>query len=574
MSLEQSAVPGALASREELNGILSRAVTASRLNESETLSDDLRMLGDIGVRFIGRSVYAWINPIDQEAEDAHIAAAASLADRVHREIGDEVVLQACLFEAIYPQVDHIDIPAWVFDDLGEAPQTRRFRYEDMTSAAVRAPGQGQGSPWAGGAVPDLSLPETQRWFYYRARRYLEAGIEALHIGQLHLIAGADVGYAGIQKLVAAIRQAAVRHARRGWVILDAHSHGVSHNGRLLLDFTSRPLSARAITSRPQGIALIRRGQTLPGIHPGGWECEDAPVLLEVDNWHGVSLPQDAALWMDMNKRAAAGRWGWDDVSWLAHQTPAERHGFLAYAEAWSRLQGPEWYFQPPVRRPLGRGAWQRQDGTAILYYHANRRTWACPHGWGDEDALAALFSARSSADVPDHQPAHLAWTSNPAARSASGLDVPLPVTLVGDIQEHIGGIVGDASCPWSRLWPVGQSDSAADATAGPTPAPAVFERSFAFPMPADLRFTVMTGGTGIDPTNAGGVSGGPAWALRVERAGQIITFRFDWEARTLEALDAQTGESCLIDPDADRSAEDLRLEPFRKAGEQPPADWF
>jgi hypothetical protein len=552
---------GALTDRAKLNDILGRAVTVSRLGESDSLDDDLRVLARIGARFLGRAAYAWITAGDQSAEDAHFDAAEKLARRVHTEVSDDAVLQACLFEAIYPQVDTIRIPAWVFEDLEEPVESRTFSYRAMTSDAVQAPAQGLGSPWAGGAVPDLTLPESVRWFYYRARRYMQCGFEALHIGQLHLIAGADHGYIAVERLIQAIRRAAALRARRGWVILDAHSHGVSRDGRLLLDATSRPLSARAITTYPEAVALVRRGTRLGGIHPGGWECDDAPVLLEVDNWHGYSLTPDPVLWLDADARAAAGRWGWDDISWFAHQPLSDRHAFLDYADAWARVQGREWHFQPAVRRPLARAAVQNPDGSRRMYYRANDLSAECRDGFGDESALADLFARRASqaergAYPPDPAVAELGAEEK---RTPSGLDVPEPVAVVGEIQSHIGGIAGDASCPWSTLYPAGSGR---------------FEREFAFPVATDISFTVMTGGTGIDPTNNSGASGGSPYCLRIRHAGQRVRLSFSWEERVLTAVDLEDRSSCLIDPGERRAPADVRMADRRREEHDLPAAWF
>lgn len=546
------ASPGTLTDRNQLNAILSRAVTASRLAESDSLSDDLRLIAAIGARFLGRAAYAWLVPED---EHEHLAACARLAERVHTEVDPTVVLQACLFEAIYPAVDRIAIPEHVFRDLDQEPQARTFSYEQM-HGGVPAPAQGLGSPWAGGAVPELAKPEALRWFYYRACRYIDAGYEALHIGQVHLIAGTDRGYRNVERLVAAIRSYAARAARRGWVILDAHSHGIARNGRLLFDCTSRPLSARPIVSQPETIALLRRGTVLPGVHPGGWSCRDAPVLLEVDNWHGYSLAPDPSLWIQGRRRAAAGRWGWDDISWFAHQEPRQRREFLAYAHAWAQLQGPEWHFQPPIRRPLGRAELLQPDGTPIKYYHANRSSAACPGGFGDEDAIAALWRSNSSRSEPENATADLAIG---AAITDSGLQVPEPVALVGEIQEHIGGIVGDASCPWSRLHHIGGG---------------VFARRFVFPLTCDLRFTVATGGTLTDPTNDGGLSGGSPFALRVARPGQCIEISFDYEAKTVRAIDCATRDSALVPPEQAVDSAQRYAAQERDLLRHVPPDWY
>lgn len=543
------AVPGSLADRDALNAILARAVTCSRLFESDSLEDDLRMIRDLGARFLGRAAYAWLVPADEEE---HFAAVERMTRRVHAEVDEGIVVQACLFEAIYPDLARIPIPEWVFRDLGEPVERRRFDYEAMVGA-VRPPNQGMGSPWAGGAVPDMSRSETLRWFYYRAGRYIDAGCEAFHIGQIHLIAGADRGYRAVERLVDAIRRRAAQRARRGWVILDAHSHGIARDGRLFFDFTSRPLSARAVRSYPEAIALVRRGTRLGGRHPGGWLCDDAPVLLEVDNWHGYSLEPDPTLWLDGGRRAGAGRWGWDDISWLAHRSPDERGAFLRYADAWARLQGAEWHFQPPVRRPLGRAALRKPSGEIVPYYHANRSGRACPDGFGDEAAIASLWSEEWSIEPDDRNPP----AEHP--RSPSGLDIAEPIALVGEIQEHIGGILGDSSCPWSALRHTGEGR---------------FARRYTFPVAADLRCTVTSGGTGTDPTNEDRISGSAPYAVRVRRPGQVLEFVFDWETRELAVCDAESGESALIPASIAVPADKRRRESAVSVPDPLPADWF
>ncbi len=546
----RNAVPGSLADRGELNAILSRAVTCSRIYESDSLDDDLRMIARLGARFLGRAAYAWLVPDDEEA---HFTEVDTLTRRVHTEIDDGIVVQACLFEAIYPGISRIPVPEWVFRDLDEPVEARCFDYEAMVGA-VRPPNQGLGSPWAGGAAPDLSLDETLRWFYYRAGRYMDVGCEALHIGQIHLIAGADRGYRAAERLIEAIRRRAAGHARRGWVILDAHSHGIARNGRLFFDFTSRPLSARAVRSYPEGIALVRRGTRLGGRHPGGWMCDDAPVLLEVDNWHGYSLEPDPALWLDGDRRAEAGRWGWDDINWFSYQTPDLRRDFLRYADSWARLQGAEWHFQPPIRRPLGRAAIRRPDGPIIPYYRANESGPACPDGFGDEAAIASLWSAARSFEPETATP-----SASEPPRSPSGVDIAEPVALVGEIQEHIGGIPGDASCPWSTLRHIGEGR---------------FARRYAFPVAADLRCTVTVGGTGTDPTNEDGISGSPPYTVRVTRPGQVLEFVFDWETRRLAVRDVESGKSALISASRAVPARERRRAGAVAIPDPLPTDWF
>ena len=502
--------PGTLPDREPLVSILSRSVTLANGYNSPCPDDDLRMLARIGPQFVGRAAYVWVTKADDEA---HFQQAAAWTTRVHGEVGPDVVLQAAIFEAIYPTVGEIPIPEWVFEDLGETPEARSFSYEAMRGR-VHMPDQGGGTPWTGGMVPDLAQPETLRWFYYRARRYLEAGYEAIHLGQAHLVAGADPGYRHLAELVRLIRLAATRHARRGWVILDAHGHGIAIAGRLLFDFTSRPLSARCLVDHSGQIALIKRGQSLGGLHPGGWACKESPTLVEVDNWGGYSLAPDSPDWENPLRLAMAGRWGYDDICWFARLSDAGRHDFLRYAHRWARLQGEDWYFQMPLARSLGRANITNRAGEKVHRYRANSPSAACPEGFGDEDAVIAAWREPDPA-------VHRAPNPVPASPDANDLTVPEPVTVTGPLQPLLGGVPGDASCPWSRLHGIG---------------PGRFARTFCLPLAGRFPFTITTGGTMSDPTNQGGLAGGNPFLLDVPSPGTLFRITFDHATREVQSV--------------------------------------
>jgi hypothetical protein len=62
--------------KEVLESYLSRAVTAADLVNSDTLEDDLRMIGNIGAKFLGRSSGVW----EMEADDEeHFRKSKALA---------------------------------------------------------------------------------------------------------------------------------------------------------------------------------------------------------------------------------------------------------------------------------------------------------------------------------------------------------------------------------------------------------------------------------------------------------------------------------------------------------------
>jgi hypothetical protein len=505
-----------------LRAYLARAVTYARGFASHTLPDDLRMIAKVGARFLGRSALIWSpDPDDNE----HFRKAAAFAAQVHA-VDPGIICQAAVFEAVYPEVDAIGIPEWVFTALGEPVERRRFRYSEM----VR-PGAGDGEHWRqfgeGCRVPDLTQAETRRWFYYRCRCYIEAGFEAIHLGQPHLYAATDDGYALLDQLIRHVRDYAAVAARRGWVFLDAHTHGIVRGGRLLFDFHSRPISATNDLAHPEGIILQHRGTSRGGIAPAGWTTASLPFLLEVDNWGGWSMPAEKR--NDLVARSQAMRWGWDDIAWFAHQPATVRQHFLKYAHRWLRSADSAGYFQIPIRRLLGEAPVSDSTGAPVWHYQANRPSLACPQGFGDEDAIAALWSEPESAWLADYHAANLRWhRAHPTL--ANGIDAPELVYLVGPIQTALGGIAGDAMSHYSRLFSHGDG---------------TFERAVVIPHGGEYPFTVSIDGTMTEYYRRGGLPTNPVWRLVTTEANQTVLLRFDYRTRQVQALD-QAGRSLLV----------------------------
>ena len=82
------------------------------------------MLKAVQPSFLGRAAYRWLH----EQGDAEHFAQATWATRVHQEVSADIVLQACIFEAVYPPIDDIAIPDWVFHDLGQGVESRNFSW--------------------------------------------------------------------------------------------------------------------------------------------------------------------------------------------------------------------------------------------------------------------------------------------------------------------------------------------------------------------------------------------------------------------------------------------------------------
>ena len=241
-------------SRQVLESYLARSVTHAGLCASSPeaptscLNDDIRMLTGIGAKFVGRAAYSWDVP---QNDDAHFRQATEAATAVHK-ADPQIILQACVFEAIYKDAGKIPVPDWVFTEFGMAPEKRNFSYEAMLydGGVLR-------DHWMSSAsVPDMSKRETKMWFFYRARRYIDAGFEAIHFGQVHLMDKNDPNHHNWLDMLTRVRHYAAVKARRHFVLCDAHTHGVIVNGVSLFDFNAWPLRPAELPDRPQHCELV------------------------------------------------------------------------------------------------------------------------------------------------------------------------------------------------------------------------------------------------------------------------------------------------------------------------------
>src|SRR5207253_7524237 len=150
----------------------------------------------------------------------------------------EMILQACVFEIVTPQVEQVPIPDWVFTALNQPLEKRNFRYADMIYPPPQRRDWGRN-----GSVPDVSRMETKLWFYYQAASYIDLGCEAIHFGQVEIMNRNDHGNTHWFHLISLVRDYAARHARRHMVLCNGHvpSGGLMHDGNPILDFHAFPL---------------------------------------------------------------------------------------------------------------------------------------------------------------------------------------------------------------------------------------------------------------------------------------------------------------------------------------------
>ncbi len=338
-------------SREVLENYLSRSITMEgMLNGRGDLTDNIRMLKSSGAKFIGRSICLWGG---ESNLFSNFARAKEQVPIVHA-ADPEMMLEACIFEIVSRQVEQVPIPDWAFAALGQPVEKRNFRYDDIIFPA------GQGRQWGpNAAVPDVSRPETKLWFYFLARSYIDLGFEAIHWGQVELMNKNDRGNASWEQVLTLTRAYAVEHARRHMIVCDAHvpSGGLARGGKLLLDFHAFPLRIMEVPDKPEeailkvGFSDGIYGHSKGGLTYSGWSCEHLPYLVEFDNY-GVSKHPSKA-----NETGSFNWvWGYDEISWFAHQSQSYRSNWLNYAWAWVRQTDTNGWLEMPgsrtVRSPL------------------------------------------------------------------------------------------------------------------------------------------------------------------------------------------------------------------------------
>jgi hypothetical protein len=368
-------------SRPVLENYLSRSITMEGLlNGRGDLDDNLRMLKSMGAKYIGRSICLW----GGEANLLRNFERAKQQMPKVREIDPDMILEACVFEIVTPGVERVPVPDWAFEALGRPVEKRNFRYADMIY-----PASGQRRGWGGGgSVPDVSRPETKLWFYFLSRSYIDLGFEAIHYGQVELMGRNDRDRSNWSRVLTLARAYASGHARRHMLLCNGHvpSGGLVRDGKLLLDFHAFPLRIMETPDRPQE-AILKvgysdgiYGRSKGGMTYSGWSCERLPYLVELDNYGSSRRPGQAragSIWV----------WGYDEITWFAHQPADYRSQWLWYAWDWLKQTDLSAHLEMPGSRTMS----SPLDGRR--WYYANLPSPAVPEGLGDEETIRAIWEA-------------------------------------------------------------------------------------------------------------------------------------------------------------------------------------
>jgi hypothetical protein len=382
-------------SRDVLENYLDRSVTAGYFLVPGTperyqfpyREDDIRMLQNIGAKFIGRSIYRWSEE-SKLGDPVFLNYAKRLIDRMH-DYDSEIIFQGCLFEHVSADVNNLEIPAWVFEAFDLPVEKRTFNSLDMIKrldpdAPIRWGG-------TGGGVPMINNQETQLWFYFLAKSYIDIGCEAFHLGQVDLIGQDDPDKTHYAKFLQKIRDYAAKNARRHYVLLDGHTPngGFIKDGVSLLDFNSFPLRIKEVVDKPmEGILEVDYsdgifGRSLGAISPSGWKAESMPYLVEFDNFgtngnQGVANVDDPFCW------------GYDDITWFSVQSEEERNKWLWYAFDWIKENDPNGHLQMCVIRMITGG----KGNETLRSYFANTNSIACPVGYSQEETIKEIWNTR------------------------------------------------------------------------------------------------------------------------------------------------------------------------------------
>jgi thiol-disulfide isomerase/thioredoxin len=377
-------------SRARLDYYLKRAVTMAEFLAVDPYAndgpypykkDDVRLIHNIGAKFIGRAIYRWGNEATLANPD-FLKAAMALIKEVHSK-DPEVIFQAAVFEAVTGQVNRLPIPDWAFIALGRKVEVRNFRYDDMLDTKGKFINHwGKGS-----SVPDITRPEAQLWLMYLCGVYMNLGCEALHLGQVALMGMNDPGLRVWNGFVRKVRNYARTHTAHHWVLLDAHTPqgGMVIDGKSMLDFNSFPLRIKEIPEKPmEGVlqvgyldAIFQR--SMGCITPSGWKCEALPYLVEFDNF-GISRNPGVA------DTASHFIWGYDEITWFYLLPEEKRNAWLRYAHHWVAANDPTGWLQMPISRIVSLGR-----GNSPAHHRGNIRSKDCPIGVNVEQVVKEIW---------------------------------------------------------------------------------------------------------------------------------------------------------------------------------------
>ena len=296
-SLVAASAPDPRTSEINLSWFLSRAATVSGFltpsgsdsRMSKNTSDTIRMVAAMGTRYAGRAAFVWGNEQNIPMILPELRANAKL---LHAR-SPHTILEGAIFEIVTRAgVEALSVPGYVLQAFGQPASSRRFNY-----TAMLFPDGSFVDHWSKDAsVPDMTQLESRMWFFYVGSSYLSHGCEALHLGQMMLMSKHDVHMRRTHELLTKLRAFAAAHARRGYVLCNAHLYRepwVHLNGtkKLVFDLHAFPSRPQPLLKSPTDCVLNASfedaiyGRSAGGIAAqGSWTTPSLPYLVELDDY--------------------------------------------------------------------------------------------------------------------------------------------------------------------------------------------------------------------------------------------------------------------------------------------------
>ncbi|MDB5051616.1 MAG: hypothetical protein JWO30_4687 [Fibrobacteres bacterium] len=418
-----------------LNNYLNRSIHYTELLHSDLSlgrdkrgvdpRENIRALLNMGAKYIGRSIMIWGNEEDLNQYTPWLKNAKRMIDTMHS-VDPDIIFEAAEFEIISTMVGVLDVPAAVLQAFGQPVVARKFNYQAMLYTDGKFVNQ-----WGpNNSVPDMSRLETRMYYYFLACNYIDIGVEAFHFGQVGLMDQADPGHVNWLDMLTKVRAYAKLHARRHMALCNAHTHPSSNlviNGKTLFDIGAFPMRiAQQGTACCKGELRVGYTDALftkskGGITPSGWACKNLPWLAEFDNYGGGNPgPSSAAPFI----------WGYDEITFIAIQSEADRKAWLKYAWDWVAVNDTAAHLMMPGMRVLTHG-----PAFSPNWYWSNTKSAACPKGFNTEADIKEIWGTKSSRIAPRPDvisPLNLHGNSRVAILTLSGRVLKTFTTGVGD----------------------------------------------------------------------------------------------------------------------------------------------
>lgn len=405
-------------SEEVLRNYLSRSIVMHHLSttwakftsppDNGQYNDDLRMLTNVGAKHILLTQALWWNNTASWDVPTELALAAKVERDLHAR-DSEMILNAAVWETIGPAANRVPIPDWTFDAFNLPRETRNFNYELMLYPDRRNAG-----PTDTLAI-DVTKIESKMWYYFWSRSYIDRGYESIHFGLVNYTDRNDLPeHIHWFDLATRIRRYAAQNARRNLVLLSCQDYFtntgnsyatgklgvVNSSGDLLFDYHVNALRPKEITISPQDAILdfyqdTIFGRSAGGRTPSGWTTEHLPYVAWFDNCCAPSPGVPIGF---------PFVWGWEEISWYAHQQEAYRNDWLRYAWNWIRANDPAGYLAPTGEVFLA------DPTTEATWYHINN-DWFIPgpndppvrrmglKGSNQENTLKAIWNGTDSLSI-------------------------------------------------------------------------------------------------------------------------------------------------------------------------------